>query len=102
MKSNTGEGKARNPDSVCDLCGQNYSCGVLKTAIEILDKESGSAPDTYSRELFKNFKLKLARFGYHYPASDTMCWLNDKRPVVNDLVREAMGLIEEVRSRYTA
>ena len=89
-------------ENACDFCNQNYPCGTLKAAIEILSKESETANNTYSRELTREFLDKLSHYGYHFPVSDKMCWLNDKRPIVNDLVREATRLIEEVRTRRMA
>lgn len=85
--------------SVCDFCDQNYSCGVLKTALEVLDQESRISCDLYSRDLFLNFTRKLEKYGYHYPDSHQLCWLNDKRTFLYDLVNEATRLINEVRSR---
>jgi hypothetical protein len=88
--------------SVCQFCDQNLPCGVLKTALEILDQESQTAQDTYNRELFNNFRRKLEGLGYGYPHSQEVCWLHDKRTIVQDLAKDAKRLIDEVRSRQSA
>ena len=92
-------GRLTSENAICDFCQQSYSCGVLKTALEILDKETQNTHETYPRELFLDFRKKLQRLGYVYPQAKELCWLSDKGPIISDLADEATRIISEVRSR---
>ena len=81
--------------NVCDYCDQNFSCGVLQTAMEIMASE---ARDDAARERVLAFKNKVEGYGYSYPISEKRCWLHDKRPAVEELVQEAKALIDDMRA----
>ncbi len=86
-------------DKVCSFCNENFSCGVLKTAIEILEWESNKSSNEEFHEAFRIFRDKVSKYGYRYPTSDRYCELHGQRDLIQKLTTEASDLIDRFKKK---
>ncbi len=97
-----GAAKNRADDftsDACVSCNQGYTCGVLKTALVILDEQLKSSEDKNCKQRYEDFQEKLRTYGYQFPDGLNKCWLSDKREVIEGLIDEARVLLDSAKSK---
>jgi len=86
-------------DGICKFCEENFSCGVLKTSMEVLHGEAERSQYPGAGKLAEEFEHKILSYGFNYRKANKYCSLHGKRNLVQDLASEASDLIDLVRKR---
>jgi hypothetical protein len=67
------EGKASH--NSCDFCPQNYGCGVLKTALQVLSSYEQYCNEASFMMRLEEIRRDLQESGYSYPVGEKACAL---------------------------
>ena len=83
--------------NACEACPSNYECSKLRFALEMLGRESRGCLSFLAKDAEKELRNRLAEYGFQFDDSGDLCWLHDKRSVVQDLTDQAISILGDVR-----
>ncbi len=80
----------KNEHNACQFCDQNFACGVLKTAMEILSKDEHMGTSTKALDAIEKLRQKVEASGFNFPDSKTLCSLHDRPEEIAKLIGESI------------
>jgi hypothetical protein len=83
----------------CARCDRNFECGVLASALAILEKHQALVCDPESRALYNAFLRRINSYGFAYPEGTELCGLATEKGDVRGLLDEAVRLNRVLSSR---